>query len=216
MKTLIVGDIHGKVEVVQEVLQQEHPVIFVGDILDSYEYSVKDSIQCLDLIFEAIDSGKAQCLYGNHELSYMYLSMRCSGYKPATQIHMDGGYRKEMEKRFKHFLYYPGEKPVLITHAGLTNQLWDDYFLNFNTLEERLTEWCTYTHSPAYAIGHVRGGHDPVGGIFWCDWNSEFVPVPGLTQIVGHTRGKGLRKIENSFCIDFLDFPYKEHFYWDL
>jgi len=36
MKTLIVGDIHGKVEIVEAALAQEHPVIFVGDILDSY------------------------------------------------------------------------------------------------------------------------------------------------------------------------------------
>jgi hypothetical protein len=32
-----------------------------------------------------------------------------------------------------------------------------------------------------------------VGGITWLDWTTEFQPVPGLHQIVGHTPGEFTR-----------------------
>jgi hypothetical protein len=213
MKTLFVGDVHGKVEIVEDALAQEHPVIFVGDILDSYDRTIDNHLKCLELIFKAIDDGKAQCLFGNHELSYMYEHMRCSGYKPVTQMHMDGGVREDMWKRFKHFIFI---KPnLLITHAGLTKQLWDKHHLSLESLEETLLRWSQNIHSPAYNIGAARGGWEIAGGIFWCDWNEEFIPIPGLNQIVGHTRGKTLRQVENSFCIDYNDFK-KEFFYYDV
>ena len=27
----------------------------------------------------------------------------------------------------------------------------------------------------------------PMGGLLWCDWHTDFIPVPGLNQVVGHT-----------------------------
>lgn len=47
------------------------------------------------------------------------------------------------------------------------------------------------TALPWLRAGWARGGDCPVGGLTWLDWNREFVPIPGLNQIVGHTRRDG-------------------------
>lgn len=214
MKHLIVGDIHGKVEVVERALDQADPVIFVGDILDSYDRPVADHDKCMRLIFDAIDAGKAQCLYGNHELSYLHDHMQCSGWNAATQAHVTGGYQHSMAARFKHFLWY--EPNILITHGGLDKTIWDEFQLSVAELPQTLTEWSRDTHSPAYRIGYRRGGFSPAGGIFWCDFDHEFQPIPELVQIVGHTRGRDLRTNGTNYCIDYNDYNNWKPFYYEL
>lgn len=46
-----------------------------------------------------------------------------------------------------------------------------------------------------------------LGGLFWCDFRQEFEPVPGLTQVFGHTASGGdtIRRVADSYCIDCLD-----------
>lgn len=214
MKTLIVGDLHGKVEVVEKALAQEHPVIFIGDIADSFDRPISDHVKCFELIFKAIDEGKATCLYGNHELSYMVPSMFCSGYTNAMAAHMTGGLKQEMASRFDYFQFY--EPNILLTHAGLDKVIWDEYNLDLKSLPQTLAEWVHDVDSPAYWIGRIRGGSHKVGGIFWCDFNNEFTEVPELVQIVGHTRGRELRQIGNSYCIDYNDYKSFTPFYWEL
>lgn len=214
MKHLIVGDIHGKVEVVEKALAQEFPVIFVGDILDSFDRPVADHVKCMELIFAAIDSGKARCLYGNHEMSYLYDHMQCSGYNPATAAHVLGDWQHQMAGRFKHFLWF--EPNILITHGGLDWSIWDEFKLTVAELPQVLTEWSQNTQSPAYRIGRSRGGMWKAGGIYWCDFDREFTPIPELVQIVGHTRGKTLRTHGENFCIDYNDYNAWSPFYYDL
>lgn len=228
MKTLIVGDIHGKVAVVEEALAQEHPVVFVGDIADSFDLPVADHIQCFRLIFKAIDEGKATCLYGNHELSYLVGRMRCSGWDPKmakwmggepsgdgapTDTEFVGGLRHQMATRFDYFQFY--EPNILIVHGGLDKTIWDEFKLDLASLPQTLAEWVHDVNSPAYRIGRCRGGPDRVGGLFWCDFDREFTPIPELIQIVGHTRGTTLRQRGGSFCVDYNDYQ-NEKFYYDL
>ena len=39
-----------------------------------------------------------------------------------------------------------------------------------------------------WGVGRARGGSHPCGGLLWCDVH-EFVPIPGINQIFGHTPG---------------------------
>lgn len=231
MRTLIVGDIHGKVWAVKKALDQGVPVVFVGDILDSFEFEIEDHLECMDLIFEAIDEGKATCLYGNHEWSYLTHAMRCSGWNPKmakyvdaiesgdlaeTDIRYAGGLRAQMAKRFDLFQFY--EPNILITHAGLDKYIWDKYNLTLETLPDTLAKWCSDPSSPAWWIGRSRGGRQPVGGIFWNDFQREHTPIPELIQVVGHTRGRGIRVNGTTTCIDCLDLNPDpcDFFYMDL
>lgn len=216
MRTIIAGDIHGKVEVVEMILAQPEPSIFVGDIADSFDRPTAAHILCFDLIFKAIDEGKSQCLYGNHELSYLMARMRCSGWNASMAAHVNGGLRHEMGNRFTSFLLY--EPNILITHAGLDKTIWDEFHLSLDNLAQTLAEWTVDESSPAYRIGRSRGGSDRVGGIFWCDFHREHTPIPELIQVVGHTRGRGLRVNGTTTCVDFFDYNAQacDLFYMEL
>ena len=51
-----------------------------------------------------------------------------------------------------------------------------------------------------YNCSNFRGGIDAHSGIVWCDYD-EFVDIPNVKQIFGHTRGE-LRQTENHICLD--------------
>jgi len=207
MKYLFVGDIHGKVEDVQLALKKGEDegrlVIFMGDFIDSFTRSALDHAECFDLVINAIKTGKARSILGNHELSYLMGNPhRCSGYEYQRQKIMNL-YKDDILKHFDPYILLAPD--FLVTHAGLTKQIWDEFKMHEADLDTTLHNWYWDKTSPAHWIGRYRGGTAPVGGIFWCDWNAEFVEVPGLTQVFGHTAGKGIRQQGNSYCIDCLD-----------
>ena len=204
MKYTFVGDVHGKVGAVKEALSRDGMKIFVGDFIDSFDRSSLEHKECYELVCAAIEAGEARAIFGNHELSYLMPKQhRCSGYDDKrAQVMLE--YAPQIEALFEPYIFL-GEGTVLVTHAGLTRQLWDKEKLTLETLPETLSIWWKDPKSPAHWIGHYRGGMAPYGGIFWCDFNQEFQPVPEISQIFGHTRGNGIRSDENSFCIDCLD-----------
>lgn len=189
MKTLIIGDLHGQVEIAEKALRQGLPVIFMGDYVDSFERSISDQIETLIMVLDAVKSGEAQALYGNHELSYLIEGMRCSGFKPVTEAHM-------MHMNLTPLQDYIFAEGFLLSHAGVTNKLLKAKNI---TLQDYL-DVAEFTQ-----IGRARGGWDTHGGLYWCDWNQEFSPIPNQPQIVGHTRGKGIRRKINSYCVDCLE-----------
>ncbi len=176
--TLVVGDLHGRHEIVSAVLEltDKYNVVFIGDYLDSFTRSVNDQILTLKLVLDACQASpdKVQALLGNHELSYMDAKYRCSGYSPVTQIHIMP-FLPDMHNHLKKYIWV-GD--WLITHAGVSQFVLDYYCMD---LQE-------YLDSPhLFDIGQVRDGRHEQGGIFWNDFNWEMVPVPGLKQVVGHT-----------------------------
>lgn len=222
MKYVFVGDIHGKWEAVEEALAKDGLKIFMGDIIDSYDRTYKDHEKCYDLVFAAIENGNAQCLYGNHELSYLVPQIhRCSGYSRDYQRLIDS-VQSSINKLFIYWMYNP-DVNLLATHAGITNPLLQ---LSYENLEQnyvlaKIEDWLIDNigadrDNPCHWIGQDRGGRHNYGGIFWGDWLYH-IPIPGLLQVMGHTRGNGIRQkgkdLEEtgiSYCIDCLDeTPYQ-------
>jgi len=202
VKVVFVGDIHGQVELVEAALAQSGRRIFVGDMVDSFVCSPLDARRCMELVLGAVEAGEAEVIWGNHELSYLFPHHRCSGRNAATHLFMQD-LRPRITAAFKsHIMLAPD---FLVTHAGLTHQLWEDQHLTLDVLDHVLCDWWPDLRSPAHWIGRCRGGSDSCGGTFWCDFNREFEPVPGLRQVFGHTRGKGIRQVEQSYCIDCLE-----------
>lgn len=212
MKYIFVGDIHGKVEQVERALAMDGKVIFVGDFMDSRDRTADEHDQCVYLVLEAIKAGKAESIYGNHELSYLCMFgegqsvHRCSGWDYDRSLVMKR-HEKEIRELFKPFLII--NKNLLVTHAGLTKRLWTENNMTIDNMAQTLTEWWPVRRSPMHWIGYHRGGRNPVGGTFWCDFNQEFDEVPDLVQVFGHTAGQGIRQQGNSFCIDTLDREHK-------
>lgn len=206
MKTIVIGDIHGKVELVEAALARKEPKVFVGDFLDSFERTSVEEVTCLRLVYEAIQRREnVQACIGNHELSYLYKSQLCSGYDARTQILVDAFQRDVagLETWMKPFVWV---EDVLVTHAGLSaerlppSDTQDVLILVKEYLDRPITSF--------FDIGYARGGGHRTGDIFWCDIR-EFAPIPNVKQIFGHSRG-GPHEFETdgeltSLGIDCLD-----------
>lgn len=201
-KYRFVGDIHGQIDVMKMALDCDADrIIFCGDLVDSYRRPVEDQIECLTLALELAGNGRVDVVWANHEWSYLHPQMACSGYnvRMAPFMHIQ---KDEILKKFKPFIYETG---YLVTHAGLTNHLWKQHNLTLDNFQQALIEWSVDMSSPFFYIGGYRGGMAPIGGPLWCDFNGEFRPIPELPQIFGHTRGQGIRRKENAYCIDTLE-----------
>jgi len=204
MKYMIIGDLHGQIEIAEEVLSDKYSgytKIFIGDYVDSFDRSIEDQIKVLKLVLTSCETrNDVYGLIGNHELSYIKDGMRCSGWAFETKSHI-----RHLEKRMKDSLlsHFFLEEDILITHAGATAQLFDDVQDVRDALE--------VDHEDLYTIGASRGGWKPAGGIFWCDFWAEFRPIEGLTQIVGHSayrpvgQESGIVLRDNCYNIDCLD-----------
>ena len=196
-KTLVIGDTHGNIKAVKAALSEGFPVVFLGDYLDSKDRSIEDQVKTLRTVLKAIEEGKAVGLFGNHDIQYHYGFQSSSGYRKKTQdyvTHLDMSVLKD---------YYWCEG-FLLTHAGVNQEMleYEGYssvedYLNDTEKKDRF-DWC----------GWARGGHRPRGGLRWNDYNWEFIPVPGVNQVFGHTRGKEIREIDNNWCIDVLEDDY--------
>ena len=196
MKYLFVGDLHGIHEAVDEAIKRPSDrIVFLGDIFDSFDRSIKDQFLTFNKIKDLIEQNKADCIGGNHEWSYLDFRMRCSGFEPATFLRRHE-FEPTVRNLFKPYLLLGN---ILVTHAGLNGK-----YFNQDDIEN-LDAWYKEPNSPFWWIGRRRGGYDKTGGPLWCDFNSEFKPIKGITQIFGHTHGKGIREMNGNFCIDCIE-----------
>ena len=194
MKTLVIGDLHGRWEIAEAALATEHNVVFMGDYLDSFDRTSLECLETLRVVTGAVlaEPWRVQALVGNHEMSYLKAKMRCSGYSQETASGLWPGWNEPL----KGFAFVEG---FLLTHAGVSSEMLDD---TGTTLGEYLYN---YGHLD---IGYSRGGKRPTGGLLWCDWYDEFTSIQSVPQIVGHTErrsmndGDGILERGNSFNVD--------------
>lgn len=133
-RTLVIGDIHGGLKALKQVLIRAQvtindTLIFLGDYVDGWS----ESPQVLDFLIELKDSHNCVLLRGNHdELLQHYLET--SNYHEMWKIHGGGAtieaYKQvSQSKKQAHiaFLktldnYYLDQENRLFVHAGFTNQ----------------------------------------------------------------------------------------------
>lgn len=187
MATLVVGDLHGQTHFAEKALASGHFVVFLGDYLDSFTREVIDQIDTVECVLEAWESGRAVALVGNHELSYLSPFYRCSGYNSITQYLLENNNLLERIVGLPSFCTMDG---FTMSHAGVSAHYDFDEYIKEGVYEQ---------------IGYSRGGYNPIGGLYWCDWRYEFKPQENHPQIVGHTRGNHIRQRGNSYCVDVLE-----------
>jgi hypothetical protein len=209
--TIVVGDLHGKIDIARRALDlaqhTNEQVVFVGDYLDSFDLPTENHIDLLELLLDTRDCYNVITLMGNHELSYLVPSLRASGFRAdiAEYIQSKPALLMEMHKKLEPFVSING---WLITHAGVSAN-WLPSYIGSNNLIEALGSSLERMH---YDIGYARGGTASCGGIYWCDYYDEFVPVPGVKQIFGHTRARrfgdhqGIVNKGDNYNIDCLDY----------
>ena len=129
MKTLYIGDIHGR-SVWKLIVEMEKPdkVIFVGDYFDSFNISGIEQMRNFEDIIEYKKSGQAEVimLIGNHDYHYFpevgYQAY--SGYQSGLALsigHLLNKNREHLQMAYMH-------DTILCTHAGVSSKFMDNVY----------------------------------------------------------------------------------------
>lgn len=213
--TLIISDVHEQIRRLVRILKKyEHlvdRVVFLGDFPDTFWGLTEETEETFIWLKEALQNPKYDIVWGNHCLSYAYPSqMMCSGYDKRKQILFNKHLKKSNECLNKVRLFQWVGK-WLCSHAGIHPSLIHPV-TGFGKeavlhMEERALMNLQYgSFDPLFRVGECRGGEYKTGGVVWLDFDTEFKPVEGLSQIVGHTRGTKIRweasTNSSNYCID--------------
>lgn len=220
MKTLIIPDIHDKIDVVDTIIEKEpsDQIVFLGDYFDSYNEDV-DSCQKTALwLKKSLKHENRIHLIGNHDLSYISNGkFPCSGFNNFKLWAINKVLTTE---DWDKLYFHTWVDKWLCTHAGLSNNFYQEYFDNRNVIDFMNEESKIALDSIKSGFYHkfffcsqARGGWDGHAGIVWCDYD-EFEPVLTVNQIFGHTRGVIRQKMSymsTNYCIDTFLNNYAVH-----
>lgn len=214
---LIVPDVHEQIRKLVKILQKYDYVslvIFLGDFMDTFLGLTPETEETIMWLRDNLKNPKYKFCMGNHDTHYAFPieQVMCSGYSRQKQFlytkHLLNNATRPLIRNIKLF-HWAGD--WLCSHAGLhPNYLhpmhgYDKQALS--EMEERALENLWFGQvDPLFSVGRSRGGWAKVGGVTWLDFNDEFVPIPGLNQLVGHTRGTEIRTNDTgasmNSCID--------------
>ncbi|GEQ62011.1 phosphoesterase [Vagococcus lutrae] len=193
MRTLIVGDIHLKAELILPIINKLivekrcERVIFVGDYVDEFEQTMNTPLYIKEL--NSLIKWKEEMetigieiimLLGNHDAAYLINSPKM------YSLQNREGFEKVSKKLFSLDLQIAFRlDDYLISHAGYCwgqepekwhfEKLGIKDIIGINVLEQH--------------VGQVRGGQYWLGSPLWADY-AELETYPNhhyLKQIVGHT-----------------------------
>jgi hypothetical protein len=117
MKTIIFSDCHGRPDLITNVLDHVNDwdrAIFAGDILDVGDHP----IDCFNILKE----NSIELLWGNHDLAVL-LNQRVWPQNP-----YDNEARNIIMDHQKDFRVATNVNNILVTHAGLTDYFYNNYF----------------------------------------------------------------------------------------
>lgn len=236
-RRIVVGDIHGELDGVREILCNAGLIddndnwsggdcilIQTGDVIDRGPCS-REAVNLLrKLQQEAADAkGEVIRLCGNHELMLLQNNFSYVNFNdPETLI---AELTEEIARGDVRASYSDGER--LYSHAGLRSAIREILVdklkpakpksksnkINLSLLSgyinrifKESVEKNDLDQHPIFHVGHERGGNDPVGGIFWCDFStiSPSVEASIIPQIFGHTptRKNGVKTAHGLKLID--------------
>lgn len=207
MRILIIPDVHEQIYKLQPILDKElsnvDEVVFLGDWFDDFDTTVFRTEATIKFLNENSKNQKYTFLYGNHDLPYAFPNvgaLSCSGHNWFTAKAIN-----ENREIFDNFRFAHRVDNYLFTHAGLHPGLLEDLKCTLDDLSELCKDveksFALGTGHPLVYAGRSRGGFQRLGGLTWLDW-SEFKPIEGVTQIVGHTRGREVRFKGDNVCLD--------------
>lgn len=206
MSCLIIPDVHehdGKLMwIVEKYRDHVDRIVLLGDFYDAWgPYDGARTANTAAAHADLIEDPKVTCLMGNHDVQYAFPdieSLQCSGFNPRRIPVIN---RFMQEDHWERVRFFTMEKGWLISHAGIQerqNLVEQEEHCRANLFRHRVTH-------PWVRAGRARGGTQSVGGITWLDFDTEFEPVEGYRQIVGHTEGDGVRRKGENYCIDTRD-----------
>ncbi len=194
MRIIAIGDLHGKSVWKEAIKKKADLYIFLGDYIDSFEFSNKEILNNIKEIIslKKTKKDKVILLLGNHDIQYFYYpKYMCSGYRHEMQK----GLTKLFNDNKSLFQIAFQVKNYLFTHAGVSKN-WLELFkevikpLKLNKNLANLFNKVSNSEEMdiLHTVGQIRGG-DLFGGITWADLSEtreDF--IEDYHQVVGHTK----------------------------
>ena len=190
MKTLALGDIHGKT-IWKDIIKKENPdrVIFLGDYVTTHEgISSEQQISNLEeiLTYKEENSDKVILLRGNHEIQHLgYSWAECSGLDRTVLKYMSEETFKERFLSLTQWIYIDKELNTIFSHAGVSRVWLESVNCDIEDLN---------TLAPSALFGFTPDS------LFDCYGDSVTQPptwirpmalckcnISGYDQVVGHT-----------------------------
>lgn len=218
MKTLVLGDIHGRLHW-YDIIQKEQPdrVIFLGDYVSTHDSIPADQqMSNLEDILNYKDENpdKVILMRGNHDTQHLgYYWAECSGWDPKVWQYMSESSFKERFLRLTQWVYVDEGLKVIFSHAGVS-EVWlketvepimldkfgpqyDDGSIDLEVLLSLVNEL-----EPSEAFGFIPDNYYDMCGTsktqppVWirpevlCQCN-----IVGYDQVVGHTPQRKIHKV---------------------
>lgn len=210
-KIVVFSDIHQSIDRLQEILFKESNADYFisgDDIFDTHipELNTDWNLERTCRVYESLVLGDKRYinLHSNHTITYLYgnpLTI-CGGYSERKDRIIQGCLNTSLKKIREKTLWYCWIDDFLVSHAGLhpshlppfikTDR---DSISNFLDKEAEKAEFHLKNNGTywLYMAGRARGGLEKFGGLTWLDFNDEFEPIEGISQIMGHSSGDHIR-----------------------
>ncbi len=220
-RIIIIPDIHYRLTVVNSILDREYQratkIIFLGDYFDTQDHSHEMAAVMAFWLKGVTADKKCLCLLGNHDMQYLYpknTHFSVKGYDPAIAHIVSSIITPEDIKRFALHYFH---KTWLFSHAGIHPGFLSHRHGSLRSQARTLEREAFLTAAGGgitdfLEAGQARRGMAPYGGVTWLDFEDEFLPVHGINQVVGHTRGTTVRCIQvassRNYCLDAMSRYY--------
>jgi hypothetical protein len=219
-KILIFSDVHQDIRKLSKIISHEAADINIclGDWFDSHFFDSETDYKAtaVELKEEFLTKSKNITLFGNHDLHYLFNNKHtiCSGYSGGIRLLLNEVFRDSKADVVNKFHWFLFVDDYLCSHAGLSNHFLPSIIKDNEDVYEYLINQSNDANIKIrseqphwfYGAGVARGGYQKKGGLVWLDFDKEFAPIEGLSQIVGHTYRKTGKITEwrntNNYCID--------------
>lgn len=199
-------------------------LIQTGDVIDRGPCS-REAVELLRKLQKDAAGAKGEVirLFGNHELMLFQHNFSYVNFNDPESLIVE--LKEEIARGDVRASYTDGER--LYTHAGLRSAIRENLVAEMKSVKPKsksrkinlfklsdhinnIFKDCVEkgdldTH-PIFHVEPIRGGNDPVGGIFWCDFSaiSPSAEAWMIPQIFGHTpsRKNGLKTAHGLKLID--------------
>lgn len=234
MKRIIIGDPHGRWNVLKSIYDKEQPdeVIILGDYFDSFNINAYDQRDCYDNIIAlrkehlSKKKGRFIMLIGNHDMHYMDINFgRCSGWNPLTCTQAEYPLCRDWDAEILKIIFVDEVNKTIYSHAGVSIN-WFNFWIKSKSLGD-INTIETNAFCFTYKDGGDYYGSSSWNGPLWIrpeglkkspyiehDGNNEIV----WSQVFGHTEPNapmrwtdrnaefyGMDCITKSYMIEELD-----------
>lgn len=200
-RTLIIPDTHNATGRVDTIISEQGAgcdrIILLGDYFDQFHDTPKDAERVAEWLVRSVQDPRRLHLVGNHDMPYLGGEMTAETYMcPGWSVEKYEAVRPVLRDLDLRKIHVAAEcDGWLISHAGFHQS-----HLKGRTMKQ-LLRVCAEAFQralagdfdPLFESSRARGFGDYDGGVTWLDWSSEFLPVDGWHQIVGHTPSRSVR-----------------------